>query len=63
VNDLAHWIGSLVIGAGAVAIWIVGAIAGADYIKKNISVNAGEWFGIIWFVSLPILLGAYVMSQ
>lgn len=61
MNDVANWIGYIVITAAFGVIWVVGAIAGSDYLSKNISKGVGDWFGIVWFVGLPAMLFVFVI--
>lgn len=60
IYELSSGIGSAVIGAAILFLWAGGAIAGSDFFSKNVSKHAGDWFGIIWAVGIPVLCFLYV---
>jgi len=54
MDELALYVGRIVIGTVAAAFWFGGAIAGGDYVGRQYGKRAGDWFGLAWFFGLPL---------
>jgi hypothetical protein len=47
---IALEIGRTVLGGVLVVVWLGGAIAGGDYLKKHVGKRTGDAFSVIWGV-------------